>query len=377
MDGLRSILCSPGNRSQTGQDAHWPTGNVLNFTCGYGDVNARSLHVISLFSGCGGMDLGFESAGFEPILAIDVNAAACRTYSLNHPLVRVLRRDLTTVRRRYVLERLAELPALAEPVGIIGGPPCQAFSRSNGHKRPDDPRAQLPRFYARVLRELNEQFELDFFVFENVLGLRHHQHDQLFKEFKGLFAAAGFRIFEGELDALDFGVPQVRRRVFVVGFNRRKHGSAQFVFPDRPMRKRRCVSDVLQGLPEPTFFQRGLTPQDIVFHPNHWCMNPRSHRFKNGPLKEGPIWSRPFRVLKWDAPSSTVAYGNREMHVHPSGTRRVSVLEAMLLQGFPESYQLCGTLSDQVRQVSDAVPPPLARGLARAIRKTLGYDNGW
>jgi len=321
------------------------------------------------------MDAGFESVGFEPILAIDVNEAACRSYSLNHPLVRVLHRDLATIPPGYVLERLAELPEPPTPVGIIGGPPCQAFSRGNGHKKADDPRRQLPRCYARILRELNEQFELDFFVFENVLGLRHRQHDELFREFKDLFAAAGFRIFEGELDALDFGVPQVRRRLFVVGLNSRKHASIEFKFPSRHLKKPRCVSDLLKGLPAPTFFERRLGPEDISFHPNHWCMNPRSELFKNGCLKQGRIQGRPFRVLSWDGPSWTVAYGHREMHIHPCGKRRVSVLEGMLLQGFSQKYQLCGTLSDQVQQVSDAVPPPLARGLARAIRRALAYDQ--
>ena len=337
--------------------------------------NDRHLQVVSLFSGCGGMDFGFMSAGFLPILAIDVNEAACRSYNLNLPAVRVLRRDLASAPTGYVTDRLHELPIRAEPVGVIGGPPCQAFSRGNGHKRIDDPRADLPRSYASILRELNKTFEVDFFVFENVLGLRHGQHDAQFREFKDLFTDAGFRIFEDELNALDFGVPQVRRRVFVVGFNRRKYRDLEFVFPAKRAKSHRCVGDVLEELPDPTFFERGLDPKKIPFHPNHWCMNPRSSRFKNGALHNSNVHGRPFRLLKWDAPSWTVAYGHREMHVHPSGKRRVSIFEAMLLQGFPEKYQLYGTLSDQVRQVSDAVPPPLARGLARAIRKVLEHDD--
>src|SRR5262249_39448439 len=78
-----------------------------------------------------------------------------------------------------------------------------------------------------------------------------------------------------------------------------------------------------------------------------------------------------FKRLVWDKPSLTVAYGNREIHLHPTGRRRISVLEAMLLQGFPKSYELRGTLSEQVTQVSDAVPPPLAAAVARSIRKTI------
>jgi DNA (cytosine-5)-methyltransferase 1 len=104
-------------------------------------------------------------------------------------------------------------------------------------------------------------------------------------------------------------------------------------------------------------------------------MVPRSDRFFDGSLKEGDLKGRPFRVLKWDAPSWTVAYGHREVHVHPSATRRLSVFEAMLLQGFPRGYELCGTLSDQIRLVSDAVPPPVAEALANSIIKALGYER--
>jgi endonuclease III len=125
----------------------------------------------------------------------------------------------------------------------------------------------------------------------------------------------------------------------------------------------------LAGLPKPTSFRRDLAPEDIEFHPNHWAMNPRSAKFQNGIHGDG----RSFRRLKWDRPSFTVAYGNREVHVHPNGKRRLSVFEAMRLQGFPEFYVLCGTLSEQITQVSDALPPPLAAALAESIDKTI-YD---
>lgn len=328
-----------------------------------------------MFSGSGGLDLGFSRAGFTPILAVDANAAACRTYERNHTAVRVLRRDLSKVPRNYVLERLAELPTTVKPIGLLGGPPCQAFSQGNGHKRPDDPRALLPRSYAGVLRELNAAYGLDFFVFENVLGLRHKQHDQQFRVFKRLFSAAGFHIFQSELNAADFGVPQIRKRLFLVGLNRQKYPNVSFAFPTGNRSAKRSVRDVISNLPEPLFFRRGISVTEIPHHANHWCMAPRSHRFFNGSLNEGDLKGRPFRVLKWDAPSWTVAYGHREVHIHPTGSRRLSVYEAMLLQGFPPEYEFCGTLSDQIRLVSDAVPPPLAEALANSIMKALGYER--
>jgi len=330
-----------------------------------------AIPIVSLFSGAGGLDLGFTDAGFEPVLAIDIDPAACQTFKLNHSTSHVIRYDLSNVPKGYIPARLSELPKDVRPIGVIGGPPCQAFSLSNVYKKTDDPRARLPASYARILAELNKAFRIDFFVFENVLGLKHRQHEELFRYFKRLFRAAGFKIVEGQLDAKDFGVPQERKRVFIIGFNEDRYPNLKFAFPLGELKAWRTVRDAIHGLPEPVFFDRSLTPNKIPYHPNHWCMRPRSGKFSNGFLKEGDMKGRPFRVLEWNRPSWTVAYGHREVHVHPSGRRRLSVYEAMLLQGFPPEYQLVGTLSDQIRLVSDAVPPALGSALGKEIRSTL------
>src|SRR5207253_642295 len=90
-------------------------------------------------------------------------------------------------------------------------------------------------------------------------------------------------------------------------------------------------------------------------------------KFATGESSDG----RSFKRLKWGDVSPTVAYGNREIHVHPEGARRLTILEAMLLQGFPRDYALTGTLSAQVTQVSNAVPPPIAEAIARSLRSLL------
>ncbi|MFZ0319319.1 MAG: DNA cytosine methyltransferase [Candidatus Sulfotelmatobacter sp.] len=329
------------------------------------------LPVVSLFSGSGGLDEGFVQAGFSPVLAFELDGAACETFDHNHPTVRVLRKDLSQAINGYVVERLSELPRPINPVGVIGGPPCQAFSLSNVHKRSDDPRLNLSGNYAHILAELNKHYGLDFFVFENVLGLKHKAHFELFNYFKELFASAGFTIFEGELDAQDFGVAQVRKRVFVVGFNNLKYKALRFEFPKGNPALRKTVREMIGKLPPPTVFERGMRSKDVPFHPNHWCLKPRSKKFFNGFLKEGDVKGRPFRVLEWGKPSWTVAYGHREVHIHPSGKRRLSIYEAMLLQGFRPEYVLKGNLSDQIRLVSDAVPPPLARALAESVLRAI------
>lgn len=334
---------------------------------------AKGIPIISLFSGSGGLDLGFKQAGFNTILAIDNNQAACQTFMFNNPKCGVFRMDLSTIDPKNILDRISDLPQENYPVGVIGGPPCQAFSLGNVHKKHDDARSLLPSHYAAHLSVLRKEFDIDFFVFENVPGLSTKNHDTMFTELKGLFEKAGFVIQEEVLDALDFGVPQRRQRIFVVGFNRRKHRDISFSFPSKSQQSPVTVREVLGGLPDPVYFSRDLTADRIPFHPNHWCMQPRSAKFLNGHLTRDGNGNkgRPFRVLVWDSASRTVAYGHREVHVHPSGKRRLSVYEAMLLQGFPHDYRLFGNLSQQIALVSDAVPPPVGRALAERIREAL------
>lgn len=333
-----------------------------------------SIPVVSLFSGCGGLDLGFAQQDFASVLALDVNPSAVKTYNANHGEGIAQVADLSKVDGKDIIALLEERKA-AVPKGIIGGSPCQTFSEANRYAKDDDVRHTLPEKYASILKTLNEQYDLDFFVFENVEGITFKEHRKNFSRFKELFEDAGFVLFEGLLDAQHFGVPQRRPRVFVVGFNKRRYREWMFEFPVGDATTISTVAGAIRGLPEPVFFQRGLTPEGIPHHPNHWTMRPKSKKFADGFLQEGQIKGRSFRVLSWDAPSWTVAYGNREVHVHPTGERRLSVYEAMLLQGFPKRYQLCGNLSSQIEQVSDAVPPPLADALAHSIRLFLDGDN--
>lgn len=334
----------------------------------------RELPIVSLFCGAGGLDTGFARAGFKTILAVDGSPSACTTFHQNYPAVPVIKKDLSNINPDFLTERIQELPGAPRPIGVIGGPPCQAFSMSNGHKRIDDPRAELSNKYALMIAALNKAFDLDFFLFENVVGLTHRLHRHQFSFFKNLFDQAGFWIFERELNAHDFGVPQVRKRLFIVGLNKRKYPRPEYEFPKAVRGGIRTVRQAIGSFPKPTFFSNRSDENSFSFHPNHWCMTPRSSKFQNGLLKEGQIQGRPFRVLRWDGPSWAVAYGHREVHVHPSGQRRLSVYEAMRIQGFPKTYELKGNLSDQFRLVSDAVPPPLSFSLATSIKRTI-FDS--
>jgi DNA (cytosine-5)-methyltransferase 1 len=338
-------------------------------------LSKNKIPIISLFCGCGGFDLGFTKARFDVLLALDVDSAVVRTYNHNHGEGIARQCDLHKATGSDIIEILAKKAPCTIPRGVIGGCPCQSFSNGNVHHKKRDLRHTLPRKYAQVLKVLNEEYNLDFFVFENVLGLVCERHRKRFAQFKSLFRKAGFRLFDDTLDALNFGVPQSRPRVFLVGINESKYPDAEFVFPKGDSRSQRTVRSAIAGLPLPVFFRHGLKPNEIAFHPNHWTMQPRSAKFSNGFLKEGQNKGRSFRVLSWQKPSWAVAYGHREIHVHPSGTRRLSVYEAMRLQGLPKSYKLFGNFSAQIQQVSDAVPSQVGEALAGAIRRFLFEHN--
>lgn len=332
--------------------------------------------LLSLFCGAGGLDLGFEDAGFGVDLAFDIRPDAIISYNANRAgksatghCVDV--RDLT----------LATLDELAgkkfEPFGIIGGPPCQSFSQANRSPVDNDPRHQLPFVYAELINSLNKRKSLHFFVLENVVALREEPHLKRFNLLKERLFEIGFRVFEAVLDARNYGVPQKRERLILVGINSKLYPEAAWMVPlaldFTP--ESLTVRHAFRGVPEPTHFRRDLRPCDITFHPNHWCMAPKSKKFFTpGALVEGQRGNRSFKTLSWDKPSVTVAYGNREVHIHPDCKRRLSVFEAMRLQGFPDTYELKGSLSSQITQVSEAVPPPMAKAIGLSL-KTLIHSE--
>jgi DNA (cytosine-5)-methyltransferase 1 len=329
-----------------------------------------SIPILSFFCGAGGLDYGFSRERFRVLLACDNFPAAVASYNFNAKRRIAHDVDLSVIEPDDLCTKIDKLSPDCPPEGIVGGPPCQGFSRANVQANPKDPRNLLPFRYAKILAALNERYALKFFVFENVMGLMTPKHTSRFQSIRMAFRKAGFNIFHHDLDAQDFGVPQLRRRLFLVGLNKNLFPNSKFIFPAGHVRKT-TVRDAIEGLPAPVFFERGLKATDIDYHPNHWTMKPKSEKFD----KETPTDGRSFRRLEWDEVSPTVAYGNREIHVHPEGGRRLSVHEAMLLQGFPPTYRLTGNFSQQITQVSNAVPPPVAQVLARAVRRALQKEG--
>jgi DNA (cytosine-5)-methyltransferase 1 len=323
--------------------------------------------LVSLFSGAGGLDLGFRESGFPLIFAVDRSQAAIQTHRRNFKGTTSLAADLEELGPDGVLEHLAGLLGPGESVGVIGGPPCQGFSRANTGSAASDPRNGLPLLYLHIVEALQRKYKVEFVLFENVLGIRDAKHSVVFQRILSKFKEIGLSASVEEYSALDYGVAQTRNRVIISAF--RNSEVAGFFRPARVEAKNLTVRSVIGSLPDPAYFSRDLSMSKIPHHENHWTMRPLSTRFSEpGGASRG---GRSFRRLDWDKPSPTVAYGHREVHVHPDGRRRLSIYEAMLLQGFPHGFVLEGTLSAQVEQVSNAVPPPLARALADAIKEAL------
>jgi len=338
----------------------------------------KIIPLISLFSGSGGLDLGFEKQGFKAIVAYDKEPSAVETFNFNRNGIVAKEVDLLTYTGQQIIDEISKQNSGLVPRGVIGGPPCQYYS--NGNKSPredDDPRRLLPAKYAEILKVLAEQYDLDFFLFENVKGLAGPKHRSDFDKLINLFIDAGFHVTNRVLNAYDFNVAQYRERVFIIGWNKSFYTKGSYNFPDgKPCRL--SVEDMIGSLVEPQLYERNLVPSEFPEHPNHWTMQPKSPKFNNPLPPNLKKTTRSFRRLSWENPSYTVAYGHNEIHVHPNGHRRLSIYEAMLLQGFPGNrgeYELRGNLSEQVTLVSDAVPPPLASSLAASVKKHFTNRN--
>ncbi len=317
--------------------------------------------LLSLFCGCGGLDLGFEQVGFTTGLAYDQRADAVSSWNRNRNFKSARTWDV----RQLSLDAL-DLHYGCEflPAGVIGGPPCQGFSLANRRGHRDDPRNDLAYVFVKLALDLHKRQPLNFVVIENVPAVVGKRGGSLIDDIRNELNSAEFDVRQIVLDAAHYGVPQRRKRFFLIATN--NHTRTRPWMPPKRSTKNFTVRDAIFNLPEPQFYNGKQTPLSDV-HQNHWCMVPKSKKFQTGELIEGYKEKRSFKTLSWDEPSYTVSYGNREVHIHPAGKRRLSVFEALLLQGFPSSFCLDGTLSSQITQVSEAVPPPLARAVAESV----------
>lgn len=302
------------------------------------------MRVVSLFSGAGGLDLGFTMAGHEIVWANDIYEDAVKTY----------RRNLGDhiVCKDIALVDAADIPNCDI---IIGGFPCQGFSVANVKRHIDDERNVLYKQLIRII----EAKKPKFFLAENVKGLTNLAKGAVFQMILSDFRALGYQVDSRILNAADFGVPQTRQRVIIVGVRNDVDFTYDFPHPTHSktgadgLPKWVSVSKALAGIPDPD------QPNDL---PNH-----EYSKYKlnfNGYLGH--------RQLDPEKPAPTVtARGDNKGGVvilpHPNAERRMSCRELARIQSFPLDYEFYGNRSSVYRQIGNAVPPLLGYAVAKVF----------
>ncbi len=375
---------------------------------------------IDLFSGAGGMSLGFEQAGFDVVAAVEKDPIHAATHKFNFPDWAILARDISRVTGAQ-LRDAAGIGDRAVDV-VFGGAPCQGFSLI-GHRVLDDPRNALVRDFVRLVRELEPRA----FVFENVKGLTVGAHRRFLDELVSAFAAAGYEVREPwkVLNAAEHGVPQSRQRLFLMGARR---GEICPSYP-APTTSRAGTSkashlelgpscaDALGDLPDAERFD-ALTGSDTIRldaaawgepsayarlarclandawffgHPREWdatvltssmrTAHTAISRRRFAETHEGEIEpiSRLFRLPSRGVSNTLRAGTDAERGaftsprpIHYALPRLVTVREMARLHGFPDWFRFHATKWHGARQIGNAVPPPLARAVAGAVMTALG-----
>jgi DNA (cytosine-5)-methyltransferase 1 len=325
---------------------------------------------LSLFSGGGGLDLGLAFAGFDVNFASDIEQPHCDTISHNFPHCLTLASDIKDLTGDLVRKKTGQ-----ESFELIaGGPPCQAFSILGNRGSFDDPRGQLVYQYVRLVQEIRPKA----FVFENVPGLLTVRGGNDWKSLLAYFEhETRYRIFHKVLNAADYGIPQMRRRVFVVGFVDR---DVDFQFPEPTHQSENGQLTLLSNVFKPWLPAR-FALEDVEGLPNH-RIRPHGDRVRLR-YSQIPVGGRD-RVdhtdrVHPDRPSGTVIVGSRagggRPHIHPSIPRHLSVREAARLQSFPDWYEFQSTETWQYRAVGNAVPPLLALAVGKHISKALSKQG--
>lgn len=318
---------------------------------------------ISLFSGGGGLDLGAYLAGFRTLLASDIMPKFVATIHHNMPHTGIFAGDAMLLSADDIRQR-ANL-GVHDLDLMIAGPPCQSFSILGKRKSLDDPRGQLSFKYFQFIHDLSPKA----FLFENVPGLLTvNQGTDFATLWNYMQETTGYTLFRRICNASDYGIPQYRSRVFIIGFRPDIHCD-DFHFPER------FSGDV--DLPQQVPSKWAL--EEIENLPNHVI---RRH---GEVVKERYRLTPPGTRCKTDhtdrmhpdVPAGTVLVGSSagggRPHIHPFEPRVITVREAARLQGFPDWYVFCGSTTEQYRQVGNAVPPLMAYEILKNVRNIL--DN--
>jgi DNA (cytosine-5)-methyltransferase 1 len=328
------------------------------------------MKIVSLFSGAGGLDLGFKRVGFDIIWANEYDKDIWETHEKNFPETVLDKRSIVHIPSK-------DIP---DCDGIIGGPPCQSWSEGGTLRGIDDKRGQLFYEFIRILTDKKPLF----FLAENVSGMLAKRHAPALLGIKQMFSECGYDLSFSLLNAVDYGVPQDRKRVFFVGY--RKDLNKRFHFPESLSRKVN-LQDTIFDLKD-----SALVAKDKG-HSNDNACALANHEYLNGGFST--IYMSRNRVRHWHEPSFTIQAGGRHAPIHPQAPkmelvetnkrifvqgqedryRRLSVRECARIQTFPDEHIFYyKNLSAGYKMVGNAVPCNLAESLAQAIYKDLQRD---
>ena len=333
----------------------------------------KKVNTLGLFSGGGGLDLGFTAAGFNSIFSSDIDPYSCKTLELNqgkkqylsaHP---VLCEDINNLSYKVIKEHTG----VKDIDFIIGGPPCQSFSVFGKRKGLDDPRGNLVYEYARLVKEI----EPEGFLLENVGGLKTIHEGTLYNDlFETLSIGGKYTISAHEYYMADFGIPQFRHRVFFIGTKVKKtipQMTATHISPESTLgtlKPYNTVSAILSDLPTPIIDWKG-NPK-INGHVGRKHSQRIIDRYKSLQHGERDHKTR-INKLNPDKPSFTIVVGSDagggKGHIHPFEPREVTPRESARIQTFPDWWEFYGTGRHVIRQVGNAVPPLFAAILAQHI----------
>lgn len=299
------------------------------------------MQVLSLFSGCGGLDLGFERAGFKIPVANEYDKTIWETFKLNHPNTKLIEGDIRNLSKKDIAEHFK-----GNIDGIIGGPPCQSWSEAGSLKGIDDDRGKLFFDYIRLLKEIKPKF----FLAENVSGMLANRHSEAVKNILEMFEEAGYITTMTLVNAKDYGVAQDRKRVFYIGF--RSDLEVNFEFPKGSTSddsKKITLKDVIWDL------QETAVPASEKNKSNPEAIN--NNEYFIGSFST--IFMSRNRVRSWDEQGYTVQASGRQCQLHPQAPkmikfekndcrfvegkehlyRRLTVREVARVQGFPDDFK--------------------------------------
>ena len=326
-------------------------------------------NIISLFSGAGGLDLGFEKAGLKVVVANEFDKNICPTYKYNHPNTKLIEGDIRKIDDTLFPDDI---------IGVIGGPPCQSWSEAGSMRGIEDLRGQLFYDYIRIIKAKKPLF----FVAENVSGMLAKRHKESVEEFIQLFKEIEYDVYLKLLNASDFQVPQDRERVFFIGF-RKDLNIKDFEFPNA-IEEKVLLKDVIWDL------KGNAIPGLDKNKTNGDNCNFLNHEYFTGSFST--IFMSRNRVRSWEEPAFTIQASGRQCQLHPQAPkmikiekdkqifvpgkehlyRRLSIRECARIQGFPDDFKfIYENLNDGYKMIGNAVPVNLAYHIANQIKKYL------